>query len=197
MSSDPSLFVLLLSPYKVGSCFVSKILADNSIPHVRLHAYDTIEQQKYDPSKVTHFITVRRQKQLDLYISAYYADIHQKPHYAYAYASSYDEVAAASMDKLVHHFFQQPWHSFRWLNFGYYQAWLNWFQRRGVPVLCLETESLSETIAPAFKQLFRSIPDQQWNFDVRPSHVTGDDPNGLRYAELKKAIKSMATMIGN
>lgn len=200
MSSDnpvaaAPIFVLLLSPYKVGSCFVGKILADNGVPHARLHAYDAVEQQKILPTAVTHFITVRRRRQLDLYISAYYADINQAPYYPYAYAATADEVVAAPIETLVEHFKKQPWHSFRWLNFQYYDAWMRWFQRRGVPVLCLETESLSETIAPAFQKLFAAAaPDKVWSIDTKPSHVTEETPNGSRYAELKKAIKAAATL---
>lgn len=181
------MFVLLLSPYKVGSCYLAKILEANGVPFVRLHAYDNVERNKYPPEIITHFITAERKVHLNLYISAYYADIHQAPHYPYAFASSEDAVNAAPTRDLVNHFFRQPWHTYRWLNYNYYRGWQRWFAARSVPTLTLHTESLSVDVEQLLPTFFKDHK-KKWTFDPTPSHVTKDNPSGARYLELRKAI---------
>lgn len=196
MSSNGNrFFVLLVTPYKVGCCYVSKILADNGVSHARLHSYDADEREKYPPETVTHFITVERESILDLYISAYYADMHQgKSHYPYAYTDSLEKAIASPMRDVVNHFFRQDWTSYRWLNYDYYRGWLRWFARRGVPSITLYTETLSseEITHKALAAAFASAHDGScWIADKRPCHVTSEHAHGgMRYVAVKAAIRA-------
>lgn len=183
-------FVLLLSPYKAGSCYLSKIMSINSVPHARLHAYDAVEQACYPIESITHVITCERKVHLDLYISAYFADIHQKHHYPYGYADTKEAVDAASIEQLVQHFFTQPWRTYRWLNYNYYRGWMRAFARRGIPTLTLITEQLSTPeCAKKIEDFIRGSSSSNWKSDPIPSHVTSEHPSGKRYLQLKSAIK--------
>lgn len=201
-------FVLLVTPYKVGCCYVSKVLSDNNVPHVRLHSYDADERAKYPPEQVTHFITVERECILDLHISAYFADMHQgRQHYPYAFTDSLEKAVSAPMRDIVNHFFRQDWSAYRWLNYDYYRGWMRWFARRGVPSLTLYTEKLSENIthqalAAAFSPAEELEEEEhgphqssKWIRDPKPCHVTSEHAahGSMRYLAVKSAIRAEHT----
>ncbi len=183
--NDSVPFVLLLTPYKVGSCYMSKILHDNNIRHARLHSYDYNERLKYSPESITHMITIERIPE-HLYISAYFADIDKSQCYPYSFGDS-ESVAKATLSELVNYYFIQSWSIYTWLNFDYYKGWARWFQSRGILVLTLRTETLITTV-PVILPTFLDIPHDCFIFDPQPSHVGHDAPNGQLYSELKKAI---------
>lgn len=180
------IFILLLCPYKVGSCYMSQILHNNNIPHIRLHSYDDLERSKFPTSSITHMITIERNPE-DLYVSAYFADIDQKPAYDYSFGSK-EDVTKASIQELVQFYFKQNWSIYRWLNFDYYRGWSRWFQKRGIPVLTLKTESLS-TDLPKLLPSFIGMKKDSLQFDPKPSHVAKDGPDGSLYLNLQEAIR--------
>jgi len=130
-------------------------------------------------------ITVERIPEY-LFISAYFADIDQKPAYPYSFGTK-EDVEKASIQELVDFYFVQNWSIYRWLNFDYYQAWCRWFRRRRIPVLSMKTESLS-TDVPNLLSRFLGIEDSTFRFDPKPSHVAKEGPNGQFYLQLQSAI---------
>lgn len=175
-----NLFVLILTPYKVGSCYMSKILHDNNIPHARLHSYDENERLKYPTYMITHMITMERDQQ-SLYISAYFADIDKFGSYPYSYGNTEN----ATIQELVEHYFKQDWTRYRWLNYDYYRAWTRWFKNRNIPTLMLQTETLSTTIQQVLPEFLGIV---NLKIDPEPSHVGRDAPNGSLYIKLMDAI---------
>ena len=164
---------------------MSQLLNLNHIPHIRLHAYDSAERDKFPTHMITHMITIERIPEY-LFISAYFADISQKPAYPYSFGTK-EDVEKSSIQELVNFYFEQNWFIYRWLNFDYYQAWSRWFCRRKIPVLSMKTESLS-TDVPNLLRTFLGIEDNAFRFDPKPSHVAKEGPNGLLYLELREAI---------
>ena len=164
---------------------MSQLLDDNHIPHIRLHSYDSIERDKFPTNLITHMITIERIPEY-LFISAYFADIDQKPAYSYSFGTK-EGVEKASIRDLVDFYFVQNWYIYRWLNFDYYQAWCRWFRRRRIPVLSMKTESLS-TDVPHLLPTFLGIEEDTFLFDPKPSHVAKEGPNGWLYLQLRSAI---------
>lgn len=201
-------FVLLLTPFKVGSCYVSSILRENGVQHARVHAYDPDEQAKFPEEKITHVITVERENMTDLYISAFYNDMHHGvQHYPYAFSDNMDDCLNASVAELVEHFRKQDFKSCRWLNYDYYRAMARRFERRDIPVLTLQTEKLSlleshQQIADflgftggviqALAGIDKALPHAAgpvWLFNPAATHKTSEKKDiGDRYLAFKTAV---------
>ena len=170
---------------------MSNLLEVNNVPHIRLHSYDTLERERIPADSVTHVITIERIPEY-LFISAYFADIDQKPSYPYSFGTQ-EDVQHASISELVGFYFKQNWSIYRWLNFDYYRAWARWFRRRGIPVLSMKTESLCSDVPnllPKFLGIDHDSAEihHQFRFDPKPSHVAVEGPNGALYLELREAI---------
>jgi hypothetical protein len=171
--------------YKVGSCFLENILTKNNIPHVKLHSYDNLEQNQYPIESITHVISVRRDP-LKLYMSAFFEDIDKIEDYPYAFGTS-EDVENATVEELITHFNKQDWKRYRWLNFDYYNEWLENFKKLGKHILLLNCDTLSNNIVDKFHTfLKRSLV-----IDSTPTHVrTIENQFGKKYQEFKEKLLS-------
>src|SRR3989304_9352498 len=138
------IFILIISPFKTGTCYIEEILEKNEIKHNKLHGYNEIERKIYPIDKITHVITLRRELRR-LYSSAFFEDIDKPEDYEYAYGTP-DEVEKASVSDLVKHFKLIDWTKYRWLNNEHYDEIMDEFIKKGIPVLKLKTENLKNEI---------------------------------------------------
>ncbi len=178
------MFVLILCMYKVGSCFLEQCLRDNSIRHIKLHSYDIDEQNEYPMDDITHVITIKRDPQ-KVYMSAFFEDISKINVYPYAYGTS-DQVEKASIQDLINHYNAQEWEKYRWLNFDYYEKWIEIFKQHNKKTLILDCDSLSEEV----NQKLPTFLGVTMNLNLKPSHLGKNGEYGNRYETFKKIVLS-------
>ena len=171
------MFVLILCMFKVGSCFLEKCLADNDVKHVKLHSYDFDEQILHPMDKITHVITIFREKK-QVYMSAFFEDIDKIDQYEYAFGTQ-EEIENASIDDLINHFNMQDWSKFRWLNFKYYADWIKFFKRQGKKTLKLNCNQLSIDVNEKLPQF---LGKTTMTIDLNPSHVGIEGKFGNKYS---------------